>query len=383
MRFFLLLFFLIYGAFHLYAFVKAKGVFRITGWRNLFAFMFILMMIAMPVITRVSEHSGYELLAMVTAYVGYIWMGFLFFFVSTALFMDVVAVACVSTQWLFRFSPVKWPFSRKSALCIPVIIAFAACVYGVYEADDIRIETVTLETDKLPPDRDKLRIAQISDLHLGLIVREDKLNQVASKIESIHPDILVSTGDLVDGQLARLNGLSDIFRQINPPYGKFAVTGNHEFYVGINQSQDFTQKSGFQLLRGEFVHIENWLTVIGLDDQVAVRMGLGNDREDRLFDAVDSEKFVLLLKHRPTVNPENIRNVNLQLSGHIHKGQIFPFNLLVRLVYPIPIGLSSPAEGYSLYVSRGTGTWGPPFRVFSPPEITVIDLVKINTSHIH
>ena len=375
MALFLLSFFMIYGAFHWYALLKATAVFSMTGIRNLYAGLFILLMIAMPVLTRLLEHSGYEFSAMMTAYIGYIWMGFLFFFVSTALLMDLLGAVCIAVQRLLR-PPAKWPFRKKYAFWLPAIISLVACVYGVYEANNIQIESIILQTDKLSSERQRLRIVQISDLHLGLIVGEKKLRKIVSNIKELNPDILVSTGDLVDGQLARLNGLTDIFQQLTPPYGKFAVTGNHEFYVGINQSQDFTQRAGFQLLRGDLVHIEDWMTVAGLDDQVAARMGFGNDSESRLFDKITPDRFVLLLKHRPTVNPANTRNVNLQLSGHIHKGQIFPFNLLVDLVYPVPIGLSSPAEGYFLYVSRGTGTWGPPFRVFSPPEITVIDLTR-------
>lgn len=376
---FLISFFLIYSTFHCYAYIKTRAVIHITGWRHLPACIFILLMVTMPVSTWLLEHSGFESTARITAYLGYTWMGFLFFFVSAALLMDMLGFVCISTQWLLR-SGVRWPFPKIIAFWLPALIALIACFYGVFEAGNIQIETVTLITDKLPPGRDRMRIVQISDLHLGLIIREHKLNKVVAKIKQANPDMLVSTGDLVDGQLARLNGLTEILQQLTPPYGKFAVTGNHEFYVGIRQSQNFTRKAGFQLLRGESVQIENWLTVAGLDDEMAVKMGLGDDEDGRLFNKVSSDTFVLLLKHRPTVNPQTTKHVNLQLSGHIHKGQIFPFNLLVHLVYPVPIGLSHPTESYSLYVSRGTGTWGPPLRLFSPPEITVIDLVKPKSS---
>ncbi|NOR10405.1 MAG: metallophosphoesterase, partial [Desulfovibrionaceae bacterium] len=346
---FLLSFFLIYVIFHCYAYIKTRAVIPITGWRYLPACLFVLLMVTMPISTRLLEQSGFESTARITAYLGYIWMGFLFFFVSAALLMDMLGIVCVVTQLLLRFD-VRWPFFKKIAFWLPALVALLACMYGVFEAGNIQIETVTLQTDKLPPGRDRMRIVQISDLHLGLIVRQHKLKQVVAKIKQVHPDLLVSTGDLVDGQLAKLNGLAEILQQLTPPYGKFAVTGNHEFYVGIRQSLDFTRKAGFQLLRGESVQIENWLTVAGLDDQMAVIMGLGDDEDGRLFDNVSSDTFVLLLKHRPTVDPHTTKHVNLQLSGHIHKGQIFPFNLLVHLVYPVPIGLSQPAEGYSLYV---------------------------------
>ena len=216
MTLFLISFFLIYGSFHCYAYIKTKAVLPIKGWRHLVAWLFILLMVTMPVSTRLLEHSGHELFAMITAYLGYSWMGYLFFFVSAALLMDMLGVLYVSVRWLSR-SPAKWPYSKKSAFWLPALIALISCSYGVFEAGNIQVETVTLTTDKLPPERDKIRIAQISDLHLGLIIRESKLKKVASKIKEVNPDLLVSTGDLVDGQLAKLNGLTEIFRQISPP----------------------------------------------------------------------------------------------------------------------------------------------------------------------
>ncbi len=267
MKFFLLFFLLIYGIIHGYAYMKTRAVLSIRGWRHLPSFLFILMMVTMPVLTRLFEHSGFESIARIMAYSGYSWMGFIFFFVSAALLMDILGIVYILAQCFLR-SAVNWPFSKKISFWLPTLVALLACFYGFFEAGNIQINTVTLITDKLPPERERMRIVQISDLHLGLIVREDKLNKVVAKIKEVNPDLLVSTGDLVDGQLAKRNGLAEIFQQITPSHGKFAVTGNHEFYVGIRQSQDFIKKAGFQLLRGEFVQIENWLTVAGLDDQV-------------------------------------------------------------------------------------------------------------------
>ena len=375
MNLILFFFFLIYGIFHFYAYMKIRAVISIRGWQHVASCLFGLLMVTMPVVTRLVEHYGFECMARTLAYLGYSWMGFLFFFVCAALSMDMVGGVSVVRQ-RFLHSGAKWPFSKKITLLLPTLVALLACGYGVFEAGNIHLETICVMTDKLPPGRQRLRIVQISDLHLGLIVGEHKLNQVVAKIKQTNPDLVVSTGDLVDGQLAERTGLAEIFQQITPPYGKFAVTGNHEFYVGIRQSEDFITKAGFQLLRGESVQIENWLTVAGLDDQVAMKMGYADHSSSLFFDMLSPDTFVVLLKHRPTVNKQTTEQVDLQLSGHIHKGQIFPFNLLVHLVYDVPIGLSQPTEGSFLYVSRGTGTWGPPFRLFSPPEITVIDLVK-------
>ena len=219
MSIFLLIFFLIYAIFHGYAYLKMRAVIPITGWGHVPACLFILMMVTMPVLTRLLENSGLESAARITAYFGYGWMGFLFFFVSAALLMDMVGLAYVAGQWLLRVA-VRRPFSKQTAFWLPTTLALIACAYGFFEAAHIKTETVTLFTDKLPPGRERLRIVQISDLHLGVTVRQNVVRQVVAKINQANPDLLVSTGDLVDGKLAGINGLAEIFQQGSYRCGK-------------------------------------------------------------------------------------------------------------------------------------------------------------------
>ena len=117
----------------------------------------------------------------------------------------------------------------------------------------------------------KFIIVQISDVHLGLIVRQERLNKILEKVKSAHPDMLVSTGDLVDGQLNSLAGLAELLQEVKPPFGKFAITGNHEFYAGLNQSASFTERAGFKLLRDASVNVAGIVTVAGVDDPAAGR----------------------------------------------------------------------------------------------------------------
>lgn len=369
---FLLSLFLIYGGLHGYGYLKIRNAIPLSGWRQGAAVGVMLLLLTMPIATHLLE-PAHESMARFTAYLGYGWMGFLFFFAATALFMDGLGGVWVLGQWLLRTGG-RWPWSPGRAFWLPALMGVLACVYGVFEAGHVRVETITVMTEKLPVGRGRLRLVQISDLHLSLMVGEDELRRVVGLIQELDPDVLVSTGDLVDGQGAHFEPLAELLQQLTPPLGKFAVTGNHEWYVGLGQSRDFMARSGFQLLRGESVLLEHWLTLVGVDDPAALRTGDG--AAVRMPETVSGATFVLLLKHRPTVDLQKNRQVDLQLSGHIHKGQIFPFNLLVHLVHPVDIGLSPLVDGGLLYVSRGTGTWGPPFRVFSPPEITVIDLVR-------
>ncbi|MBE0505034.1 MAG: metallophosphoesterase, partial [Desulfuromonadales bacterium] len=259
-------------------------------------------------------------------------------------------------------APLNAPASASAVLGLTLLLG----AYALYEASAIRIETVTLRSAALPPELNSLRIVQLSDLHLGLIHREGTLRTVATKIRQLQPDLLVATGDMVDARLDHLEDLVALTAALTPPLGKYAVTGNHEVYAGMKGALDFLRQGGFTVLRNQRVVIQPGLSIVGVDDpatgQAQAEEGLLPDKE---------EGFTLLLKHRPLVNASTLGRFDLQLSGHAHRGQIFPFNLLTRLQYPQQDGLYSLSPGAWLYASRGTGTWGPPMRLFSPPEITL------------
>ena len=255
------------------------------------------------------------------------------------------------------------------------MVVFAAvlltCVYGYREAQSVRVEHVEIKTGKLPQGMDRLKIAQISDVHLGLINGKERLQKIVDLIRAEQPDILVATGDVVDGDMAKNGEIHELLKQVQPRFGKFAVTGNHEFYAGLAQALETIKRSGFTVLRGE-VLAAGGLNLVGIDDPT---VGSVTD-EATLLASSQNGLFTLYLKHRPEV-PEETRGLfDLQLSGHAHRGQIFPFRLFTGMVYPMQNGLYDLGKGSRLYTSRGSGTWGPPIRVLSPPEVTMIELVR-------
>ncbi|MBW1995833.1 MAG: metallophosphoesterase, partial [Deltaproteobacteria bacterium] len=217
---------------------------------------------------------------------------------------------------------------------------------------------------------------QISDVHIGLIVGENRLEKILDRVIAAEPDILISTGDLVDGQMDDVSTLTEMFRKIPAKMGKYAITGNHEFYAGLNRALKFTKNAGFTVLRGEALSINGFLNIAGVDDMAGNSYGLTrNISEKALLSALDRDKFTLFLKHRPLLEKDATGLYDLQLSGHVHKGQIFPFSLVTMLFYPEDAGMLALDNNAFLYVSRGCGTWGPPIRFLSPPEVTIIDLV--------
>ena len=375
MSLFLLTFFLIYGGTHLYFFLKVKSAFTPGILYSLLLALFLLLMVVSPILVRAMEKEGMETPARMVAYTGYLWMGFLFLFFSASIALDIYHLLLHAVGFLFHRDFSHLILSKRLALALPFIWGIVTAVYGYFEALDIKTERLVIDTPKIPRSVGKLTIVQISDVHLGLIVRKERLERIIAEIISASPDILVSTGDLVDGEINRMTGLAELLGDIKPRYGKYAVTGNHEIYAGLRQALSFTEKAGFKVLRGENVIAGGVVNIAGEDDPMIERISHETPiSEGVLLEGLSHDKFTLFLKHRPAIEQKSLGLFDLQLSGHVHKGQIFPFNLMTYLFYPVRTGYSLFPHGSALYVSRGTGTWGPPIRFIAPPEVTVIEL---------
>lgn len=373
---FLLTYFLLYSGLHLYSFMKARRAFNFGRRAGASIAGFMVLMVLAPVIVRLSERAGFEALERLMAYGGYTWMGIIFLFFSASLTLDIYRLLVSAAGTLFKKELSRLSLSARYSFFISLLFTLVAAVHGYFSAMDIRTETIVIRTPKLPAEAGRLRIVQISDVHLGLIIREERLRLILDAVERAEPDILVSTGDLVDGQICSLKGLGVLLSRIRPRYGKYAVTGNHEFYAGLNQSLEFTRRAGFTVLRGEAVVAGGMVNIAGVDDRTDRYSGLYQEVPEReLLSGLDHRKFTILLKHRPEIDADAIGLFDLQLSGHTHKGQIFPFLLITRMYYVTPSGYLKLTDNSSLYVNRGSGTWGPPIRFLAPPEVTIIELV--------
>ena len=376
MTIFLFVFFLLYGGMHLYAFLKAKAAFAFGAVTGIYLALFMVIMVLAPVIIRISERAGFGSFARLMSYAGYTWLGILFLFFSASILIDLYRFFIYSGGLLLKRDLSGINLSDRYAFFIPLFLSLVISLYGYFEAANIRTETIIIKSHRIPEKISMLKIAQISDVHLGLIVRGERLRRIIEKVKAASPDILVSTGDLVDGEINNLTGLAEMLGEINPRFGKYAITGNHEYYAGLDQALNFTERCGFRMLRGEGLSIDGVINIAGVDDPQVIKYGnLKTPEENILLSGLPRERFTLLLKHRPFIDDKSLGLFDLQLSGHVHKGQIFPFSIITGLYYPIQAGFATLADNSRLYVSRGSGTWGPPIRFLSPPEVTIIELV--------
>lgn len=358
--------FLVYGGMHVYLFRKAAAGLNLGPASGAALGLLMAFMVFSPFLVRNLERGGHDLPATVLAYASFTWMGIVFLFVCSSLVLDVFRLAA----WLFG----RLPLSAFTAFALPLSAALLIGAYGMIEAGSIRTEHVTLEYPGL--DRERLRIAQVSDLHLGLIVGPRRLGQALDIVEAARPDILVSSGDLIDTGSPVISQCVAMLKEVSPPLGKFAVTGNHEFYAGLEKALAATREAGFMVLRQESFSIPGVIRIAGVDDPAGAIISRDGDTDTQVLGARSGGEFILFLKHRPQVDESAKGLFDLQLSGHTHRGQIFPFRIVTMLFYPMDSGLYRVSDTSFLYSSRGTGTWGPPIRFLSPPEVTIIDLVR-------
>ncbi len=366
---FLTFYIIAYGGAHLYFYIKLKRAYPLSLKKQFLFIALLAFLFISPLLSRKLESFGYENLADILSGSGYLWMGLLFLFVSAAVVIDIVNLTLAKTS--LKIKP-KTLFIASAAYTLVIGI------YGYHEALNIVTEQLTIKSNRLPANIGRIRIVQISDLHIGQIVRESRVKAVLQAVKAASPDILVSTGDLVDGHQKHFIGLEQLFLNVNPRLGKYAILGNHEYYAGVDDSVKFMQGAGFKLLKNENFNTGAGLCITGVDDSHNKAARLVNAVIERnLLEALPQDTFRLLLKHRPILENSSAGKFELQLSGHVHKGQIFPFNFITWLSFPVRVGLTELKNGSHLYVSRGTGEWGPPIRFLAPPEITVIDLVPI------
>jgi len=365
---FLLVFFCLYGGINFYAFSRAINIFHFSGIPQIIITLIMILLILAPVAVRLIEAVHLETWARIIAYIGYIWMAFVFLLFFLSFTFDIA-------RYLYKlvgYGP-SAAHLNTIAFGLAVFLAFIFVVYGFFDARRIRVKNLEIHAEQALPNNGKIRIVQISDVHVGIIIREKRLADILDRVREANPDILVSTGDLLDGEIDNVLLEAELLAAINPQYGKYAIMGNHEYYAGIKRSVEFTRSAGFIILRDEAVQVAG-INIFGADDITGHRLSITKDNlHFQKSLAEKSDKFVLLLKHQPYVDERE--KFNLQISGHTHGGQIFPFGLVTRFFFPHNYGYYELGKNRLLYVSRGTGTWGPPVRLFAPPEITVIDII--------
>lgn len=318
----------------------------------------------------------------------YVWMGVAFILFSVVLFVAIAKVvftgAVAMLAKLGGEGPLEDPARREllakgvaaATGAVGLVASGAALRSGLAE---VEVKEVGVKLARLPPALSGLSVVQLSDVHVGPLLQTKFIETLVEQANRQKPDLVVITGDLVDGSLAELKEHVQALGRLKSRFGTYFVTGNHEYYSGVDDWLPELRRLGIRVLRNERVVLGDSAASIdlaGVDDSSAGRFGMGHGADvARATAGRDPERELLLLAHQPkAIVDAAAAGVGLQLSGHTHGGQIWPFNHVVSLVQPYVAGLYRHDPATQIYVSRGTGFWGPPMRLAAPAEITKLVL---------
>jgi uncharacterized protein len=282
---------------------------------------------------------------------------------------------------LLALAGVENPDRARIAVVVTVVVVAALLVYGYVEAMRVpRVRTTEVVLPRLGRGLDGLRVVVITDTHYGPLERTRWSEGLAARINELDADVVCHTGDLADGMVEQRRGQVAALGTVRASMAKLYITGNHEYYNEAQGWLDHMEGLGWDPMHNRHHVVERGgdrLVFAGIDDPTGTGSTLTGHGPDiaAALEGTDPDDPIVLLAHQPKQVPVAVgAGVDLQLSGHTHGGQIWPFHYLVLTDQPVLQGLSRHGDRTQLYTSRGSGFWGPPFRVFAPSEISVLVL---------
>jgi predicted MPP superfamily phosphohydrolase len=315
-------------------------------------------------------------------WVSSVWMGLMLLFLVVLATSDGARGAALLFRRLASAPPVdperRVALARLFGLVTSIATGGLAAVAVRSGLARVALREVSVRLRRLPKTLDGLTIVQLTDVHLGPTIGRAFIEDIVRRTNALAPDIVAITGDLVDGSVEELADAVAPLAELKARYGVYFVTGNHEYYSGVSEWCGELARLGIRVLRNERVSIGDGsesFDLAGIDDAHAHQFGNGHGADlPRAVAGRNPERELVLLAHQPRAVFDATRHgVGLQLSGHTHGGQIWPWNYAVRLQQPVVAGLARFGET-QVYVSSGTGYWGPPMRLGAPAEITRVTL---------
>jgi predicted MPP superfamily phosphohydrolase len=323
---------------------------------------------------------GHSDLILTLAWVGYVSIGMV-----SMLFCAAVIKFFVNTGGLAvskaspKFSPSRRQFLSKSVGSAMSLAVLPLAGYGVYRAvGDPAIKNIKISKENIHPNLKGLRIVQLSDIHVGPTIGEETVRRLVDITNTLDADIVAITGDLVDGSARYISEYVNGLSSIKSKYGTYFVTGNHEYYSGAEAWVKKVQEMGIKVLSNDNITIDHngaKLLLAGVPDLQSDRFGFEKPMPERAFKSDNPYDISILLAHRPELAEDSAKaGFDIQLSGHTHGGQYFPWTVVIHLFQKYVRGLYK-IDDMILYVSQGTAYWGPPLRIGAESEISVIELV--------
>ncbi|MBS1904512.1 MAG: metallophosphoesterase [Bacteroidetes bacterium] len=364
-------FFSLYGLINYYIFIRGWQALEVVSTARPYYLALFLPISLSYIVGKFVERRKVSLFTDILIWVGSFWFAFILYYFLSIVLLDVVRGGG-RLIGMFGTDAMMYPMLKLWVFAAVNLIVFAVIGYGYWNAKRIKIKSFDLEIEKPNAVAPTLNIVMASDIHLGTLIGRKPTRRIVEAINSLKPDVILLPGDIIDSEVEPVvkQDLGKVLKELRAKYGVYGVTGNHEYIGGVEEAVDYIRAHDVDLLRDEIREIAG-VVIVGREDRSA-----GKHRKPlrELLEAVDRSKPILLMDHQPAKLHEPVENgVDLQVSGHTHRGQLWPLNFITRRVYELDWGYKRKGKTH-LYVSSGVGTWGPPTKVGNDAEIVQLRL---------
>ncbi len=357
------------------AYIYFRGFAALSGhgwWVIGLRCLFVALVVAFPVMHTL-EDNRYGAVWDIVNLIGSFWIVAMVYFFLIALLLDVVKLIDRIVPIIPGRIKARGGLAGRTAFFGSIALVVLVIFFGWLNTRFVRVENVTVDLARLPKAHNPTTVVFASDFHIGPTVHEDQVETFVEEINTQNPDIILIGGDLVEGSVDGLGRMSEILARLRARRGVYAVLGNHEYHGGAEKTEAFMKSARITVLSDEVVTFPGIVNLIGLDDP---RSGDTNTSVADLMAKRDPNLPTILLTHRPVNLEEYSRDgIDLMLAGHSHHGQFFPLTIITDLVYTVSYGYARIGP-MQVYVTSGLGTWGPPVRVLTHPEIVKLTLVN-------
>lgn len=374
---FFLFFFVTYFAINYYIFIR--GFQALSGFPVLKPFYIIIFLLFSFsfLLTRFLNEALPVIIYDILLWFGYLWFAVILYSVLSLIIIDLSRLIDFKFSIFPSFFKNNYEKTKLVTLLIVISLNVLIIIYGYYNSRNLQVAELELTLPKGNGKLETLKAVFLADTHISSVNNEKFLQNVVNKINHINPDIVLMAGDVIDdkAEILRKRNIGNAFHSIKSKYGVFMCNGNHEFIVGIETAVPFLEEKNINVVRDSAILVAESFYVIGREDKAKANF-TGNERKElkEIVQNLESGYSKILLDHTPLNLEQAVENnINLQLSGHTHHGQMFPINYITSMIYEVSWGYLLKEKSH-IYVTSGAGTWGPPVRTGSNAEIVLLNI---------
>lgn len=374
---FFTIFFTIYLSLSFYVFSKGWQTLPNILWlKIIYTFCFLFFTLSF-IIGRFTENTSWFALTKILIWAGSFWFAAIVYFLMASIMVDIIRLANIYFHFLPFPGSIAYNNLKIITLLTTLFIVATLSLAGYINAVHPRIKQIEIEIAKKTTKNGQIKIAVISDIHLGILIGQNRLEKLVNTVNNQNPDIILLSGDILDEIQPPIfqKNIGKPLLNLRAPMGIFAITGNHEYIGGIELAAKYIETLNIKLLRDTIIKVNENIVLIGREDRDRIRFtGFQRKSLKDLLSGIDTSLATILLDHQPFNLQETVNyNIDFQISGHTHAGQIWPFNYIIKGIYELGWGYKLKGNTH-FYVSKGYGTWGPPIRIGNKPEIAIITM---------